>query len=310
MAPFKNTVKPLILGYHYLNLPGEIKPGPSCSMERFESHLKRLRRDHCNVLTLSEIAQAIKRGENLPPRTAGISFDDGLKDGYERAFPLLKRYGYPATFFIITCALEGKLPPVIAFQILIRELGADKIREEILPNFLAGTGYAGLLDPERYDIRDDKKPEPEEFRLIKWIFNHFLPASLQTDFIEETFAACGLKSEESYCQEMFMRPDELLAMSENGMDIASHTHTHPLLAICGKNDVILQLVESRAILTDLLSCAPTCFSWPFGGEIPARAKAVAPYYYQAAWNWGMGSFRGNWNDVYSLPRHDQAELDF
>ncbi|MFH1522516.1 MAG: polysaccharide deacetylase family protein, partial [Patescibacteria group bacterium] len=168
---------PLVLSYHYLNCPGELKPGATCEMSRFKGHLRWLKDNHYTVVMLSQIVELIREGKPLPPKTAAISFDDGLRDGYKRAYPLLKQYGFPATFFVITCALEGKLPPVIGFQILIQELGADKIRKEILPEFLKGTGYVGLLDPKRYNIREDKKPELEEFRLIKWIFNHFLPVS-------------------------------------------------------------------------------------------------------------------------------------
>lgn len=308
MEPLK--LSPLILGYHYINEPGEKKPGPSCAEERFITHLEKLKQLNYHVFSLSEIADAIKQGKKLPERTAGICFDDGLRDGYEKAYSLLKMYGYPATFFVITCALEGQLPPVIAFQILIRELGADKIRKEILPKFLAGTGYAGLLDPDRYDIRDDKKPEPEEFRLIKWIFNHFLPVSLQADFVEKTFADYELKSEKAYCEEIFIQADELKEMSANGMDIASHSHSHPLLAICGKDDVKLQLGKSLDSLIRILGRQPSIFSWPFGGEIPQRAKLLAPKYFAGAWNFNMGNFHGDWNDPYNLPRQDQSEINF
>lgn len=302
--------EPKILSYHYIHKPGETKPGPSCAEERFVSHLQKLRDQHYHVLSLTEIANAIKQGKNLPKLTAGICFDDGLRDGYEKAYTLLKQYGFPATFFVITCALESKLPPVIAFQILIRELGADKIRTKILPKFLAGTGYAGLLDPVRYDIQGDKKPEPEEFRLIKWVFNHFLPVSLQMDFVEETFKAYGLKPEKAFCEEMFIQAGELKEMSDSGIDIASHSHSHPLLAICGKDDVRAQLANSRAALANILGRAPNIFSWPFGGAIPPRLKSVAPEYFQAAWNFNTGNFRGDWNDPYNLPRQDQSEINF
>ena len=51
---------------------------------------------------------AWKRGEkNIPARAAIITIDDGYKSGYEVAWPILKKYGYPLTLFIYTEGIKG-----------------------------------------------------------------------------------------------------------------------------------------------------------------------------------------------------------
>lgn len=54
-----------------------------------------------NVLSLSDALVKLKTG-NLPTKAVCITFDDGYADNYLNALPILKRYGLPATFFVVS----------------------------------------------------------------------------------------------------------------------------------------------------------------------------------------------------------------
>jgi len=69
---------------------------------RFESHLRFLRRRGIPILPLSEVAENIRAGRPAGRLAAAIAFDDGWRDNFTSAYPLLRKYSAPATFFVTT----------------------------------------------------------------------------------------------------------------------------------------------------------------------------------------------------------------
>lgn len=71
------------------------------SVDTFEKQMRFLRGHNYNVLPLEEVIALIRNKQTVPPRTLAVTFDDGYIDNYKYAFPILKKYGIPATIFII-----------------------------------------------------------------------------------------------------------------------------------------------------------------------------------------------------------------
>ena len=61
-----------------------------------------LARHGYRVIRLSELADFIAGKTDLPLRAVVLTFDDGYTSTYEHAYPLLKKYGFPATVFLYT----------------------------------------------------------------------------------------------------------------------------------------------------------------------------------------------------------------
>jgi peptidoglycan/xylan/chitin deacetylase (PgdA/CDA1 family) len=59
-------------------------------------------REGYRVVRLSELADFIAGKTELPLRAVVLTFDDGYTSTYEHAYPLLKKYGFPATVFLYT----------------------------------------------------------------------------------------------------------------------------------------------------------------------------------------------------------------
>lgn len=88
-----------IMMYHHVGENRQIR-SDTVSPRLFEYQMNFLKRHGYHVLRLDELIQGIKFQKDLPERSVAITFDDGYEDNYTQAFPILKKYGFPATFFI------------------------------------------------------------------------------------------------------------------------------------------------------------------------------------------------------------------
>lgn len=67
----------------------------------FERQMRFLKEHRYNVMRLEDAAGLIRRGKRIPSRAVVITFDDGYRNTFTHAFPILKKYDIPATAFII-----------------------------------------------------------------------------------------------------------------------------------------------------------------------------------------------------------------
>ena len=86
-----------ILTYHDFGYGTGIQISP----ENFEWQMHYLKEKHYNVISLDELVEGIKKGKKFPRNTVVITMDDGYKDNFTYAYPVLKKYGFPATIFLI-----------------------------------------------------------------------------------------------------------------------------------------------------------------------------------------------------------------
>ena len=102
----RHYVVPIIV-YHHVSRPDSPRPD-TVSPERFDWHMAYLKKHHFNVLPLSALVRIIKQGKPLPRKSVVITFDDGYEDNYTQAFPVLKKYGFPAAIFVISDVVNTK----------------------------------------------------------------------------------------------------------------------------------------------------------------------------------------------------------
>jgi peptidoglycan/xylan/chitin deacetylase (PgdA/CDA1 family) len=95
----------MILCYHRFGSP---KARMVISPEDFEKQMAYLKKNDYRVIPLTRV-HAFFRGEAaLPQRAVVITIDDGYRSAYDIAFPILKKYGFPATFFVYSDFLGSR----------------------------------------------------------------------------------------------------------------------------------------------------------------------------------------------------------
>jgi peptidoglycan/xylan/chitin deacetylase (PgdA/CDA1 family)/2-polyprenyl-3-methyl-5-hydroxy-6-metoxy-1,4-benzoquinol methylase len=96
------TTRLPILMYHRVHPQGKPETASwRVTPEAFEQQLKYLQEAGYYSTTLADWGEAILKKQPLPGRAILITFDDGYQDFYNFAFPLLKRYGFSATVFLV-----------------------------------------------------------------------------------------------------------------------------------------------------------------------------------------------------------------
>jgi peptidoglycan/xylan/chitin deacetylase (PgdA/CDA1 family) len=60
------------------------------------------------VISLKELSIKISQKESFSPKSVVLTFDDGYEDNYLTAFPILKKYNFPATIFLVTARIGNK----------------------------------------------------------------------------------------------------------------------------------------------------------------------------------------------------------
>lgn len=70
------------------------------SPARFEAQLEYLARNGYTVVRLDDLRDFLAGEKALPPKSVVITIDDGYESVHRHAFPLLKKYGFPATLFV------------------------------------------------------------------------------------------------------------------------------------------------------------------------------------------------------------------
>ena len=88
-----------ILVYHDF---GYEKSGSFVSPENFNRQMEYIKKKGFEVITLDELVKSIKDKRRLKRNKVVITFDDGYRDNFEYAYPVLKKFGFPATIFLIT----------------------------------------------------------------------------------------------------------------------------------------------------------------------------------------------------------------
>lgn len=208
----------------------------------------RLLRDHFSVLPLFELVERAQASE-LPPNGVAVTFDDGYRDNYERAFPILSELSLPATIFLVTDALDNN---EMIWHDRVFDAFHRTARGELT---FEGTvlGLSSFEDKEkalRTVLRSVRGTSPDERRAIVGTVVDQLKVSPPNDASWDKLSW-----------------DEVREMYAGGIRFGAHTLDHPILSHVDSNEARRQIRGSKARIEEELDQTVTEFAYPNGSAV-------------------------------------------
>lgn len=238
-----------------------------------------------NVLPFGQAVGLLRSGA-LPRAAACITFDDGYKDNFSVALPILKRHGLVATFFIATGFLGGG------------RMWNDDIIEAIrlLPSEVVDWSEFGLA-------RHDLTTHHERLNSIGNVLGtlKYIPHGHREATAREIARRAGVGDR----SEQMMSADDVRALRAAGMELGGHTRSHPILNSLEDSEAYSEIAEGKVELETILSERVDVFAFPNGNpkrDLAARHVEMlkeAGFVAAATTERGVGSVT---TDPFMMPR--------
>jgi len=257
----------LILTYHrVLDFHREwldySQPGMVVSRETFERQMQFLRKKF-KVISFDQLDTVIKGRENNKWYCL-LTFDDGWRDNYVNAYPILKKFNLPATIFLVTDYIDTKelFWPEKLTQALIHFP-----REKILKIFESHLVAQKIREMVDQTIKEKGKKKIEAIdKLIGGI--KMVTPETRAELIEK------IENIKLNGKRRILSWKEILEMSENGIHFGSHGLSHRLLTDLPSSQVWEELTKSKTKIEEKTKQPVLAFSYPNGNYNPGIKRLV------------------------------------
>jgi len=230
----------------------DFKSDGKTSSESFERQVRYIKRFY-KPYSLTELIQHYRRNGKYPEKAIVITVDDGYRDFYTCAYPILKAHGVSATLFATTGFVNRDL-----------WLWPDKIswlldRAKSLPmEFLADFPY----------VKDLSSSGEVFFKSLwsKWVAHALaLSDGDKLEFIDSLARSMGLSFPDDIPAEYEpVSWNELNEIQDAGIEIGGHTVTHPSLGRVSHKQAEYEIFTSFSTLCERLGRKERTFCYPNG----------------------------------------------
>jgi len=228
-----------------------------------------------NILTFRDILKLTKNGNPVPRNGLIITFDDGYRDNYHFAFPILRKYGITAVIFPSTAYVGSR-------EVFWFEKVSYYIKQaEDGPVHIESLDYHAVL--RRHNR---KEIITEVLRRLKNVKNTVrLTAMLELDSL---YGRKGIRHRELV---ETLSWNEMLEMDKAGIEFGSHTCTHPILTSMTTEEIQREFLDSKKVLEDRMHRPILSVSYPVGTK-NAVNQAVEIQAEAAGYQFGVNYIQG------------------
>ncbi|MBI5623767.1 MAG: polysaccharide deacetylase family protein [Elusimicrobia bacterium] len=258
-----------------------------------ERHLRFLKSAY-QVIPLSRYGAILRGGGAVPRGVAVVTFDDGYENNFSHAFPLLKKYGVPATVFVTADFIEKGEP-----------LWVDRLASAFAATTLPA--WADSSSGTLYPLGDEAE-KVAAYLKIKADLKR-LPPRDHAPALESLLKALGAGPD---LPRLFapLRPEQVRELAASGLvEIGSHCCRHMALTNLDPDEARREVTASRERVAALSGRPVECFSYPNGDTNPLVAGMVEAAGYSCAVAEGLGLDRAGKGSRFAVARLALKEDD-
>lgn len=268
LAKFLSRKHPKILMYHRIT---DSSDGQGITVEQFRKHVEIIK-SYFSPMTLRDLLRAYEKG-SVPENTVVITFDDGYSDFAELAFPILEKEQVPATLFVTTGFVNGDI-----------WLWPDQIRYAISKTKINNIKLPAI--EKSLDVATD----PQGCWNVIANYCISIPNEKKLSFIDQVFRQLQVEKPNIVPDEF--RPLSWLQirdMTKRGLDIGSHSISHPILTKLSDQELFKELSQSKHKLMEEVNQEIDVFCYP-NGSPDDFDKRVQDFIRRSGYNYAVSAF--------------------
>lgn len=239
-----------------LEIPSFLKP---ISVKRFAEQISFLARTY-EIISLDYIINCIYERKRLPDRAIAITFDDGYRDNYENAFPILKKNNISATIFLTAGCIEDR-------QIL----WWDEIHRVLLhcQDWQALYDLPSNIYPlelckhwKGYDASSIRSRMRVSHQIVAFLKS--VSDNLRLMIVNDLPKRLKVRSRDVLADDILLSWDQVREMTTGGISFGAHTLTHPCLDRLDSYKLKLEVEGSKSLIELRVKRPVHLFSYPGG----------------------------------------------
>jgi peptidoglycan/xylan/chitin deacetylase (PgdA/CDA1 family) len=279
-ALYPRWVKRLtVLCYHRLlaadrTEPNRYAPVVSATRSQFEWQMAFVSR-HFHPIDLSRLLDGLHGRRALPERALLVTFDDGYREFYDIAWPVMQRFGLPGVLFLATDFVGGD--HVFDWEQAAACFGRTAKRRAVLP--LVGEQAWHSVRARETVMRDWYRHVQSQSVAVRDEAMRRLPEAL--DITDDRRAEPGI------CLDWA----QVRRLADAGLALGSHSQSHALFDRLDPDAIRAELDGSRRVIQQATGVQVRTFSYPGGVWTATAQQLVGTAGYEAAFATNTGESR-------------------
>lgn len=225
------------------------------SPERLANIIDSYRREECVFVSIDDVYEIMIGKKRFDKKFVCITFDDGYRDNYEVAYPILKKENIPFCIYVTTDFYEKRAK--LWWYFLDKKL-TDEMDFNRWHKTLLATPTSSIIEKLKNAFPD----------------------------VEEEMSAIS--------QELTLNGSQISELSKDALcTIGAHTISHPRLDALNLEEQLFEIKQSKLKLEELIAAPVQHFSYPFGAYNESTIKLVGDFGFKTATTYSGRAVRNN-----------------